>query len=66
MVAQQFGADLSSIILEPVGRNAAPPIALAAFDALESAADKAPLLLIMAADHVINDVAAFHAAVEVA
>jgi mannose-1-phosphate guanylyltransferase/mannose-6-phosphate isomerase len=64
--AQDFGTDLSSIILEPVGRNTAPAIALAAFDALESSGDKAPLLLVMAADHVINDVAAFHAAVEVA
>jgi mannose-1-phosphate guanylyltransferase/mannose-6-phosphate isomerase len=64
--AQEFGADLSSIILEPAGRNTAPAIALAAFDALESAGGKASLLLVMAADHVIEDVAAFHAAVEVA
>jgi len=64
--AQDFGAVLSSIILEPAGRNTAPAIALAAFDALESAGDKAPLLLVMAADHVINDVPAFHAAVAVA
>jgi mannose-1-phosphate guanylyltransferase len=64
--AQDSGTALSSIILEPVGRNTAPAIALAAFDALGSAGDKAPLLLVMAADHVINDVAAFHAAVEVA
>jgi mannose-1-phosphate guanylyltransferase/mannose-6-phosphate isomerase len=64
--AQDFGAALSSIILEPAGRNTAPAIALAAFDALDSAGDKAPLLLVMAADHVVNDVAAFHAAIELA
>jgi len=64
--AQDFGAVLSSIVLESAGRNTAPAIALAAFDALESAGDKAPLLLVMAADHVINDVPAFHAAVAVA
>lgn len=65
--AQEEKFDLKSIILEPVGRNTAPAIALAAFDALESNVDEAaPLLLVMAADHVIENVAAFHAAVEVA
>ena len=65
--AQEFGTELNSIILEPVGRNTAPAIALAAFDALASnSGEFAPLLLVMAADHVIEDVAAFHAAVEVA
>jgi mannose-1-phosphate guanylyltransferase/mannose-6-phosphate isomerase len=64
--AQEFGAELSSIILEPVGRNTAPAIALAAFDALDSCDGAAPLLLVMAADHVIEDVEAFHAAVAVA
>jgi mannose-1-phosphate guanylyltransferase/mannose-6-phosphate isomerase len=62
--AQEIGADLDSIILEPVGRNTAPAIALAAFDALESAGGDSSLLLVMAADHVISDVPAFHAAVE--
>lgn len=64
--AQEMGEKLGSIILEPVGKNTAPAIALAAFDALDSSDGAAPLLLVMAADHVINDVAAFHAAVEVA
>ena len=45
---------LGSIILEPVGRNTAPAIALAAL-----IADDDPLLLILAADHVIQDEAAF-------
>jgi mannose-1-phosphate guanylyltransferase len=49
---------LDSIILEPVGRNTAPAIALAA---LVSKGD--PLLLVLAADHVIQDEVAFSAAV---
>jgi mannose-1-phosphate guanylyltransferase len=47
---------LGSIILEPVGRNTAPAIALAA---LSSPEGEDPLLLVLAADHVIQDVASF-------
>jgi mannose-1-phosphate guanylyltransferase len=47
---------LGSIILEPVGRNTAPAIALAA---LSSPEGEDPLLLVLAADHVLKDVAAF-------
>lgn len=46
------------ILLEPVGRNTAPAIALAALQAISS--DDDPLLLVLAADHVIPDVEAFH------
>jgi mannose-1-phosphate guanylyltransferase len=49
---------LGSIILEPVGRNTAPAIALAALTANDD-----PLLLVLAADHVIQDEVAFNAAV---
>ena len=49
---------LGSIILEPVGRNTAPAIALAALTAKDD-----PLLLVLAADHVIKDEAAFNRAV---
>jgi len=51
----------SQILLEPVGRNTAPAIALAAFNAIISGDD--PLLLVLAADHVIKDNAAFTQAV---
>lgn len=51
----------SKILLEPVGRNTAPAIALAAFIARQQGDD--PLLLVLAADHVIQDCEAFHAAV---
>ncbi|MBL4798152.1 MAG: mannose-1-phosphate guanylyltransferase/mannose-6-phosphate isomerase [Oleispira sp.] len=47
-----------SILLEPVGRNTAPAIALAAIKALET--NKEAVLLVLAADHVIEDVNAFH------
>ncbi len=67
----------ATILLEPVGRSTAPAIALAAFQALMGEdltqegrgeapllqVDDAPLLLILAADHVIKDTAAFQAAV---
>ena len=50
---------LGKIILEPVGRNTAPAIALAALSEKEND----PLLLVLAADHVISDQAAFTEAV---
>ena len=49
---------LGSIILEPVGRNTAPAIALAALTSVDD-----PLLLVLAADHVIQDELAFTKAV---
>jgi mannose-1-phosphate guanylyltransferase len=49
---------LGSIILEPVGRNTAPAIALAALLSNED-----ELLLVLAADHVIQDDVAFTKAV---
>ncbi|AWB66763.1 mannose-1-phosphate guanylyltransferase/mannose-6-phosphate isomerase [Saccharobesus litoralis] len=47
----------SSIILEPVGRNTAPAIALAAIKAINSGED--PLLLVLAADHDIKQADTF-------
>lgn len=51
-----------SIFLEPVGRNTAPAIALAALDAVNKGKGT-ECLLILAADHVIENEAAFQAAV---
>ncbi len=45
------------IVLEPMGRNTAPALTLAAFAAMKGGAD--PVLLVMPADHVILDTAAF-------
>lgn len=49
------------IILEPFGRNTAPAIALAAFNAIEDEQD--PTLLVLPADHDIRNVEGFIAAV---
>jgi len=51
-----------NIILEPVGRNTAPAIALAAMTAVKKGTD--PLLLVLAADHVITNTSAFISAVQ--
>ena len=69
LVAEQFrqiGRKASAIILEPVGRNTAPAVALAALKAQTISEEKDLLLLVLAADHVIQDVKAFHHAVEAA
>lgn len=68
LVAEQLRqmGQSASILLEPVGRNTAPAIALAAFQALgdnKNDPGEAPVLLVLAADHVIKDTAAFQAAV---
>jgi mannose-1-phosphate guanylyltransferase/mannose-6-phosphate isomerase len=68
LVAEQLrgiACRAQAIVLEPVGRNTAPAIALAAHAALASANADA-LLLILPADHVIGDVPAFQRAVRVA
>ena len=49
------------ILLEPVGRNTAPAIALAALHATKNGED--PILLVLAADHLIKDQSAFHSAI---
>jgi mannose-1-phosphate guanylyltransferase/mannose-6-phosphate isomerase len=68
LVAEQLreiGCKPRAIVLEPKGRNTAPAIALAAHAAL--AADEGDsLLLVLPADHLIRDIPAFHAAVEIA
>ena len=57
-----IGIDPAAVILEPMGRNTAPAIALAA---IAAGADASPLL-VMPSDHVIADVPAFHAAIAAA
>jgi len=61
---QQAGATPQAIILEPVGRNTAPAIAVGALEATGNGSDA--LLLVLPSDHVIADEAAFRAAVTVA
>ena len=67
MVAEQLHElDISSanIILEPIGRNTAPALAISALQAQATGED--PILLVLAADHVIEDIPAFHQAIETA
>jgi mannose-1-phosphate guanylyltransferase/mannose-6-phosphate isomerase len=51
-----------ALILEPIGRNTAPAIAIAALQALAGGEDA--LLLVLPSDHVVRNDAAFHAAVK--
>ena len=57
---QDINIQYPNIILEPVGRNTAPAIALAAFDAVNKGHD--PVMVVLASDHVIKDEKAFHKA----
>ncbi|MFN3785542.1 MAG: sugar phosphate nucleotidyltransferase, partial [Thiothrix sp.] len=66
MVAEQLqalGLQHQGILLEPVGRNTAPAVAVAALALLEKATQQDPILLVLPADHVIPDVAAFQQAI---
>jgi mannose-1-phosphate guanylyltransferase/mannose-6-phosphate isomerase len=59
----QLNAVLGPILLEPVGRNTAPAVAIAALAAVQAHGDSDPMLLVLPADHVIRDVQAFRATV---
>ncbi|MEN8134438.1 MAG: mannose-1-phosphate guanylyltransferase/mannose-6-phosphate isomerase [Thermodesulfobacteriota bacterium] len=58
---QQIGVEAGAIILEPVGRNTAPAVAIAALQATACGDD--PVLLVLPSDHVINDQESFRQAV---
>ncbi|MEO7689998.1 MAG: mannose-1-phosphate guanylyltransferase/mannose-6-phosphate isomerase [Sphingomonas sp.] len=65
MVEEQLAAveaSAQALILEPMGRNTAPAIALAAI----AAGGGSDALLVMPSDHVITDVSAFHDAIHAA
>jgi mannose-1-phosphate guanylyltransferase/mannose-6-phosphate isomerase len=64
IIAEQFrqiGVKEARILLEPIGRNTAPAVTLAALEATVGGKD--PVLLVMPADHVVNDRAAFQRAI---
>lgn len=61
---RQIGMESCQIILEPEGRNTAPALALAALQLISQDADA--VMLALAADHLITDVVAFHASIDVA
>ena len=53
-----------TILLEPIGRNTAPAIAAAAIQSLKLLENA--VLLVLSADHVIQDIEAFHDAISIA
>ncbi len=64
IVAEQvraIGLNSRRIYLEPVGRNTAPALAIAAFDVLKT--DPEGMLLVLPSDHVILNVRSFHKAI---
>jgi len=64
LVADQLktvGLTGARIVLEPIGRNTAPALTLAALMASRDSAD--PVLLVMPSDQLITDIPVFHAAV---
>jgi len=73
---RQLSVEPQAVVLEPMGRNTAPAIALAAHAALEAVkrgnagaggdANGDPVLLVLPADHVIRDVPVFQKTVRIA
>jgi len=61
---QQGAISGADILLEPVGRNTAPALVAAAHAAQQRGGD--PVLLVLPADHLIQDVAAFQHALTIA
>ncbi|MEI6830679.1 MAG: mannose-1-phosphate guanylyltransferase/mannose-6-phosphate isomerase [Synechococcaceae cyanobacterium ELA445] len=59
---RQIGVEPGAILLEPLGRNTAPAVAVAALKATARGED--PLLLVLAADHVIQDAKRFRTTVD--
>ena len=56
---REIRAEPAAVLLEPMGRNTAPAITLAALQALEGGAD--PVLVVTPADQTVSDGAAFTA-----
>ena len=61
---RQIHKNSNGIILEPIGKNTAPAIALAALKFINNGDD--PLLLVLSADHLIKNVDVFHKSIEIA
>ncbi|MBT9490205.1 MAG: mannose-1-phosphate guanylyltransferase/mannose-6-phosphate isomerase [Rubrivivax sp.] len=61
---REVNAEPAAVLLEPVGRNTAPAVTLAALQALETAAD--PVLVVTPSDATIGDEAAYRQALQAA
>ena len=61
---REVGAGPAAVLLEPVGRNTAPAVTLAALQALEAGGD--PVMVVTPSDQTVTDEAAFTAALQAA
>lgn len=61
---REIGIDNAQILLEPMRRNTAPAIAIAALRAIEQGDD--PILVVLPSDHVIQNQKSFRAAIGIA
>lgn len=61
---REIGVEPGAVLLEPIGRNTAPALTLAAMAAMHDGAD--PILIVTPADQVIAEATPFVAAVETA
>ena len=61
---RQIDSENKGIILESVGKNTAPAIALAAIKLLSEYED--PVLLVLSADHLIDNKSKFHNSIKIA
>ena len=59
---RQIGVEPNAILLEPMGRNTAPAVTVAALQATAEGSD--PLLLVLAADHLIRKGAQFRQVID--
>lgn len=59
---REIGVELGRVLLEPVGRNTAPALTLAALEAMEGGAD--PVLVVAPADQTVVNAAAFTSAMQ--
>ena len=59
---REMKVDPAAVLLEPVGRNTAPAVTLAALQAAEGGAD--PVLVVISSDQTVTDEAAFSAAMQ--
>ena len=61
---RQINSTNKGIILEPIGKNTAPAIAIAAMNLLNEKED--PILLVLSADHLIGNIKKFHESIKIA
>ena len=59
---RQIAFKNQGIILEPIGKNTPPAIALAAMNVMKDNED--PILLVLSADHIIDNNQEYHRAIE--